>query len=407
MISREVIDAIRVKYEALREELDERARRLWAAAEVNALGHGGLTVVSRATGLAKSTIVAGQKELRVPPEERPVVRVRRAGGGRKPITETDPGIVEALDALVEPTSRGDPECPLRWTCKSTRKLADELTAAGHPVSHTKVGELLEELGYSLQATEKATEGSSHPDRNAQFEHIHDKVRDFQKRDQPVISVDTKKKELVGDFANKGREYQPKGEPEKVRVHDFIDKDLGKVIPYGVYDLTANEGWVSVGIDHDTAEFAVQSVRSWWLSMGSRAYPEATSLLITADGGGSNGSRSRLWKLELQSLADETGLSISVCHFPPGTSKWNKIEHRMFSHISQNWRGRPLVSHETVVNLIANTTTSTGLRIRARLDRRTYETERKVSDAQMAAMSLDGDEFHPEWNYRINPTDGPG
>jgi hypothetical protein len=402
MISKQAVEAIREKYESLVDALDERARRLWAAAEVNALGHGGLTAVSRATGLAKSTIVAGQKELRSPPEDRPLVRVRRAGGGRKPITETDPGIVPALDALVEPTTRGDPESPLRWTCKSTRKLAEELTAAGHPVSHWKVGDLLAEMGYSLQATDKTTEGGSHPDRNAQFEHIHERVESFQDRDQPVISVDTKKKELIGDFANKGREYHPKGEPEAVRVHDFIDKDRGKAIPYGIYDVTANEGWVSVGTDHDTSEFAVQSIRSWWRCMGKRAYPDATELLVTADGGGSNGSRTRLWKVELQALANETGLSISVCHLPPGTSKWNKIEHRMFSHISQNWRGRPLVSHETVVNLIANTTTKSGLRIRARLDPRKYETKRKVTDLQMQAMNFEGDEFHPNWNYTIHP-----
>ncbi len=352
--------------------------------------------------MSQSTIVFGQKELREPPAEGMVRRVRRPGGGRKSITETSPGIVAALDALVEPTSRGDPMCALRWTCKSTRKLADELSENGHPVSHTKVGELLEEMGYSLQGNDKTTEGSAHPDRNAQFEHIHERVQDFQKRDQPVISVDTKKKELVGDFANKGREYHPEGKPEKVRVHDFIDKTLGKAIPYGVYDLAANVGWVSVGTDHDTSEFAVESIRRWWRNMGRRTYPAATSLLITADGGGSNASRSRLWKVELQSLANETGLAISVCHLPPGTSKWNKIEHRMFSHISQNWRGRPLVSHEAVVNLIANTTTKTGLRIRAKLDRGKYETERKITDAELSAVNVEPDDFHADWNYTIAP-----
>jgi hypothetical protein len=402
MISNDTIQAIREKYEALRGDLDERARRLWAAAEANALGHGGLKAVSVATGMAQSTIVSGQKELREPPEEGAVRRVRRPGAGRKPITETSPGIVAALDLLVEPTTRGDPMCALRWTCKSTRKLAEELTEQGHPISHTKVGELLEEMGYSLQGNDKTTEGTSHPDRNAQFEHIHERVQAFQKREQPVISVDTKKKELVGDFANKGREYHPKGEPEKVRVHDFIDKTLGKAIPYGVYDLAANVGWVSVGTDHDTAEFAVESIRRWWRNMGRRTYPDATSLLITADGGGSNASRSRLWKVELQSLANETGMAISVCHLPPGTSKWNKIEHRMFSHISQNWRGRPLVSHEAVVNLIANTTTTTGLRIRARLDRGTYDTEQKITDAQLRAVNLKPDDFHADWNYTIAP-----
>jgi len=403
MISKDTIAAIREKFEVLRGDLDERARRLWAAAEANALGHGGLKAVAEATGMSQSTIVFGQKELRAPAEGGQVRRIRRPGGGRKPITETSPGIVAALDLLVEPTSRGDPMCALRWTCKSTRKLAEELTAKGHPVSHTTVGELLEEMGYTLQGTDKTTEGSSHPDRNAQFEHIHERVQEFQKQDQPVISVDTKKKELVGDFANKGREYQPKGEPERVRVHDFIDKELGKAIPYGVYDVAANTGWVSVGMDHDTAEFAVETIRRWWRNMGCRTYPDATSLLITADGGGSNASRSRLWKVELQALANETGLAVSVCHLPPGTSKWNKIEHRMFSHITHNWRGRPLESHETVVNLIANTTTSTGLRIRARLDRRTYDTERKVTDTQLAAVNIETDEFHAEWNYTITPT----
>jgi hypothetical protein len=402
MISSDDEAAIREKYNALRADLDERARRLWAATETNALGYGGLAAVSRATGLAKSTIMFGQEELRAPAEDEGVRRIRRPGGGRKPITETDPGIVAALDLLVEPTSRGDPMCPLRWTCKSTRILARELTAQGHKVSHTKVGELLQAQGYSLQATDKTTEGGAHPDRNAQFEHIHERVRDFQKRDQPVISVDTKKKELVGDFANKGREYQPEGEPEKVRVHDFVDKKLGKAIPYGVYDLAANAGWVSVGTDHDTAEFAVESIRRWWRNMGCRTYPDATSLLVTADGGGSNASRSRLWKVELQDLANETGLEISVCHLPPGTSKWNKIEHRMFSHISQNWRGRPLVSHEAIVNLIANTTTSTGLRIRAKLDRRKYETARKVTDTELAAVNIEPGEFHSDWNYTIAP-----
>ena len=406
MMDKEVVKTVREKFRAIRDELDERARRLWAAVEAESLGHGGLKAVSEATGLAQSTIVRGQKELREP---RPSVvgatlqRVRRPGAGRKPITETDPGIVQALDALVEPTSRGDPMSPLRWTCKSTRVLAVELTRQGHRVSHTKVGELLVAQGYSLQGTSKQTEGSSqHPDRNEQFLHINDKVKEFQKQEQPVISVDTKKKELIGDFANKGREYQPKGEPEKVRVHDFIDEELGKAIPYGVYDVTQNSGWVSVGVDHDTAEFAVESIGRWWRNMGRRSYPGATELLITADGGGSNGSRSRLWKLELQSLADETGLSINVCHLPPGTSKWNKIEHRMFSHITQNWRGRPLESLETVVSLIANTTTDTGLRIRARLDRGKYPTKIKVTDDELSAVQLVPDEFRGEWNYVIDP-----
>jgi hypothetical protein len=400
------VKTLREKFRAINGQLDERARRLWAAVEANALGHGGLKAVAEATGFAQSTIVRGQKELREPaptPEGEGAQRVRRPGAGRKPITETDPGIVEALDALVEPTSRGDPMSPLRWTCKSTRVLAAELTRQGHPVSHTKVGELLEAQGFTLQGTSKQTEGSSqHPDRNDQFLHINDKVKDFQKRSQPVVSVDTKKKELIGDFANKGREYQPKGEPQRVRVHDFIDEKLGKAIPYGIYDVTRNEGWVSVGTDHDTAEFAVESIGRWWRNMGRQSYPEATELLITADGGGSNGSRSRLWKLELQSLADKTGLTITVCHFPPGTSKWNKIEHRMFSHITKNWRGRPLESVETAVNLIANTTTDTGLRIRARRDRGKYATKIKVTDDELSGVRLVPDEFRGEWNYMINP-----
>jgi hypothetical protein len=406
MTEKDVVKILREKFRAIRDQLDERARRLWAAVEADALGHGGLTAVAEATGFAKSTIVRGQKELREPapmPEGDAVQRVRRPGGGRKPITETDPGIVEALDALVEPTSRGDPMSPLRWTCKSTRVLAAELTRQGHKVSHTTVGELLEAQNFSLQGTSKQTEGSSqHPDRNDQFHHINDKVKEFQKREQPVVSVDTKKKELVGDFANKGREYQPKGKPQEVRVHDFIDKKLGKAIPYGVYDVTRNTGWVSVGTDHDTAEFAVESVGRWWRNMGRYAYPEATELLITADGGGSNASRSRLWKRELQSLADEIGLRIAVCHFPPGTSKWNKIEHRMFSHITKNWRGRPLESLETVVNLIANTTTDTGLRIRAKLDRGKYATKIKVTDDELSAVQLVPDKFRGEWNYVIKP-----
>ncbi len=407
MIAKEVLTTLREKFRAIGGQLDERARRLWAAVEADALGYGGLKAVAEATGFAQSTIVRGQKELREPapnPEGEALPRVRRPGAGRKLITETDPGIVEALDALVEPTSRGDPMSPLRWTCKSTRILAKELTKQGHKVSHTKVGELLEAQGFTLQGTSKQTEGSSkHPDRNDQFHHINAKVKNFQERAQPVVSVDTKKKELIGDFANKGKEYQPEGEPVKVRAHDFVDKKLGKVIPYGVYDVTQNLGWVSVGTDHDTAEFAVETIGRWWRNMGRLAYPEATDLLITADGGGSNASRSRLWKVELQSLADDTGLSITVCHFPPGTSKWNKIEHRMFSHITRNWRGRPLETVETAVNLIANTTTETGLRIRARLDPGKYATKIKVTDKELGAVRLERDQFHGEWNYVIKPS----
>jgi hypothetical protein len=319
------------------------------------------------------------------------------------VTAHDPALVAALEALVDPVTRGDPMSPLRWTCKSTRKLAEELTGQGHPVSRTTVAQVLEALGYSLQGTRKTQAGRAHPARNAQFEYINRQVQAFQQRGQPVVSVDAKKKELVGQFANAGREYQPKGQPERVRVYDFVDKKLGKANPYGVYDLTANAGWVSVGTDHDTAQFAVETLRRWWHHMGASAYPGARELLLTADGGGSNGSRSRLWKVELQRLADETGLAITVCHFPPGTSKWNKIEHRMFCHITENWRGRPLINHEVIVSLIANTTTRTGLRIKAALDVGHYPTGLKVSDEQMRALNLSPADFHGEdWNYTISP-----
>ena len=398
--AREALREVRARYELLREVLDERTRRLWAAAEARALGHGGVQVVAEATGIARSTIYLGGKELDAGGLTELGDRIRRPGGGRKPLTERDTELKAALDALVEPTTRGDPESPLRWTCKSTRRLAEELTAEGHEVGHTVVAELLADMGYSLQANQKTKEGRSHPDRDAQFKHISTQATAFQRAGQPVISVDTKKKELIGDFANKGREYQPRGEPEQVRVHDFIDKDLGKAIPYGVYDVARNAGWVSVGIDHDTSQFAVEAIRQWWRTMGHRHYPDASKLLITADGGGSNASRSRLWKVELQGLANETGLAITVCHLPPGTSKWNKIEHRLFSHISQNWRGRPLVSHEAVVNLIANTTTTTGLTVRARLDRRNYPIKVTVSDEELDAVRLKPHPFHGEWNYTV-------
>jgi transposase len=370
-----IIAVVRQKYELLSPVMNERVRRQWAASEALALARGGITLVAEATGLSRTTITAGLRELRTGlPEEATVPqgeRVRRRGAGRQPLTQHDSTLLRELEALVEPTTRGDPMSPLRWTCKSTRKLAEELQRQDHVVSYQTVALLLHELGYSLQANRKTREGASHPDRNAQFEHISQKVRAFQRRGQPVVSVDTKKKELVGDFANKGQEWQPSGEPEKVRAKDFPDKKLGKVIPYGVYDPTANEGWVSVGVDHDTAEFATESVRRWWVEMGQVRYPEAEELLVTADGGGSNGSRSRLWKVCLQELADKIGLQISVCHFPPGTSKWNKIEHRMFCHITKNWRGRPLVSRGVVVNLIANTTTEAGLEIHAELDVNSY------------------------------------
>jgi len=408
MVSPEITQALSKKFELLQSELDERSRRLWAATEAIAIGHGGVKTVARATGIAESTIRIGKKELKQgaittkTPETIPR-RIRKKGAGRKPLTAQDDSLISALDSLVEPTARGDPMCPLRWTCKSTRKLAQELRHQGHRISHTKISQLLRAMGYSLQGTRKTKEGSSHPDRNAQFEYIYSRVTSFQKAGQPVISVDAEKKELVGDFANPGREYQPAGHPERVRVYDFIDKDLGKITPYGVYDPLTNTGWVSVGVDHDTAQFAVESIRRWWIRMGSRNYPEATELLITADGGGSNGSRCRLWKVELQSLVNETGLSISVSHFPPGTSKWNKIEHRMFSHITENWRGRPPISREVIVNLISNVSTSAGLHIQAELDLNEYPSKIKVTDAQMKQLNIQPADFHgSDWNYTISP-----
>jgi hypothetical protein len=402
-----ITDTLSKKFNILKGELDERTRRLWAATEALALGHGGIKAVAKATGIAESTIRIGKKELEQNTSTKPIKRsprqIRRKGGGRKPLTEFDDSLISALDALVEPSARGDPMSPLRWVCKSTRNLAKELKRQGHDISHTKVAQLLQTLDYSLQGTRKTTEGSSHPDRNAQFEHIYAKVKSFQEIGQPVISVDAKKKELIGAFVNKGKEYQPKGSPETVNVYDFLDKNLGKVTPYGVFDPSTNTGWVSVGVDHDTAQFAVESIRRWWMRMGSSSYPQATELLITPDGGGSNGSRCRLWKIELQKLANETGLSISVCHFPPGTSKWNKIEHRMFSHITENWRGRPLISREVVVNLIANTTTRTGLQIQAELNLSEYPKGIKVSDEQMKNLNLHPDDFHgTDWNYTIKP-----
>jgi hypothetical protein len=400
----QTIRRIRRKYRALRVEMDERGRRLWAAVEAGELGWGGVTALAQATGLSRTTITAGLRELDLPARQRAAeaARVRRPGGGRRPLVETDPGLMAALEALIEPLTRGDPQSPLRWTCKSTRRLADELTRAHHRVSVNTVAALLRQAGYSLQANRKTREGGSHPDRNAQFEHINISVRSFHDRGQPAISVDTKKKELVGDFKNAGREWRPRGEAEQVRVHDFIDKTLGKAIPYGVYDILNNQGWVSVGLDHDTAQFAVNSIRTWWKKMGRRRFPRARQLLITADGGGSNSHRSRLWKVSLQKLADELDLKLVVCHFPPGTSKWNKIEHRLFSFITQNWRGRPLVSHQTVVNLIAATTTKAGLLVKAALDNRTYKTAVKVSDQELARLRLAPDPFHGEWNYTLSP-----
>jgi hypothetical protein len=400
-----VIQAIEARYTALAPLLDERMRRQWAAAEARAYGWGGVRAVSRAIGMSPNTIVKGLAELaarREDPEAPVEARLRVAGGGRRRATDADPGLAESLERLVDPATRGDPMSPLRWTCKSTVQLAGELTRRGHPVSPRTVGRLLKADGYSLQGNRKTKEGGDHPDRNAQFEHINATVTKFQRRGQPVISIDTKKKELVGEFKNGGREWQPQGEPEEVRVHDFLDKDLGKAIPYGVYDIGENQGWVSVGIDHDTARFATEAIRRWWSKMGAKRYRGAKALLITADGGGSNGSRCRLWKVALQDLAARLELPIHVCHFPPGTSKWNKIEHRMFCHITQNWRGRPLVSHEVIINLIANTATQTGLKIRAELDAGTYPTGIKVTDEELAAVNLKRDRFHGEWNYSILP-----
>jgi hypothetical protein len=398
------VGRIRRKYRALRVEMDERRRRQWAAAEARELGRGGVSAVARATGLSRTTITAGLRELKLPSRRRAVeaVRVRRPGGGRKPLTQTDPHLWAALELLIEPTTRGDPQSPLRWTCKSLRHLADELTRQDHPIAPNTVAALLKGAGYSLQGNRKTREGESHPDRDAQFHYINQQVRQRLDGGQPVVSVDTKKKELVGDFKNGGREWRPQGRPEPVRVHDFVDKTLGKAIPYGVYDLFNNQGWVSVGIDHDTAQFAVNSIRHWWTRMGRRRFPRAGELLITADGGGSNGSRSRLWKVCLQELADELRIPLVVCHFPPGTSKWNKIEHRLFSFITQNWRGRPLISHKTIVSLIAKTTTKAGLTVKAALDTNPYDTAIKVSDAELAQLRLTPHAFHGDWNYTIAP-----
>src|SRR4051812_20316233 len=401
-----MVQAIRSKYTSLEPVLDERVCRLWAATEARAIGRGGITRVAEATGLSRVTIRAGLNELDLPvtatDRRAATERIRRPGGGRKPLTDQDPDLLHALETLVDPVTRGDPMSPLRWTCKSAANLATELQAPGHAVSERTVNRHLHALGYSLQANRKTIEGKGHPDRDAQFQHINRRVKAFQRQGQPVVSVDAKKKELVGRFRNGGREWQPKGQPEEVEVYDFAKKDLGKVIPYGIYDQTANTGWVSVGVDHDTAEFAVETLRRWWRKMGSKVYPRARRLLITADGGGSNGRRCRLWKAELQELADEIGLRLSVCHFPPGTSKWNKIEHRMFCHITENWRGRPLVSRAVVVNLIGQTTTETGLAIRSELDEGSYPTGRKVSDEQMEGLSIRREKFHGEWNYTILP-----
>ena len=394
-------DIIREKYQLLASELNERTLRLFAAAEAKSFGWGGISLVARAIEVSHDRISRGIQDLESEKKLYPD-RIRRQGGGRKKQLELDPTLKKDIERLISPYTRGDPESPLRWTCKSVRKLAAELNRKGHSVSHSTVATLLREMNYSLQANRKTTEGKQHPDRNAQFEYINKSVLTRQRSSQPVISVDTKKKELVGDFKNKGQEWHPKGNPEKVRVHDFIDKELGKVAPYGVYDLTKNNGWVSVGIDHDTATFAVAAIRRWWRKMGRPAYSKASHLLITADSGGSNSSRSRLWKVELQKMANQTGLTITVCHFPPGTSKWNKIEHRMFSFITKNWRGKPLTDRATIVNLIGSTKTKEGLKIRCELDIKNYAKGIKVSDAQLEKVNLKKHKFHGDWNYTIHP-----
>jgi transposase len=394
-------DGIRTRFEKLAPFLDERMRRLVAASESLTIGFGGTSEVSRQTGVSRRAIIQGIKELDEV-SSAPTGRVRRAGGGRKKTTDTDLSLKPDLERLVDPVTRGDPESPLRWTCKSVRKLSEELNRLGHRTSHRMVAELLHELGYSLQANRKTLEGSSHADRDQQFQHINQQVAQLLTQRQPVISVDTKKKELVGDFKNNGAELRPKSDPEKVRVHDFVIPELGRAAPYGVYDLANNAGWVSVGVDHDTSAFAVETIRRWWHGMGQPSYPQATELLITADSGGSNGSRVRLWKVELQRLADETGLKLRVCHLPPGTSKWNKIEHRLFSFISQNWRGKPLISHQVIVDLIAATTTKAGLKVRAQIDSNRYPSGLRVSDQQVAALVIERDAFHGEWNYSILP-----
>jgi transposase len=403
MVSHTVTEfSIQEKYESIKPYLTEKTRRIWAATEALALGHGGISKVARATKLSRTTIYEGIAELDQLEDEPSAQQIRRVGGGRKRLCSQDQSLIEDLLALVEASTRGDPESPLMWTCKSTPKLAAELQAQGHQVSQQTVWRLLQELDYSLQSNRKVHEGEDEADRDQQFSYIATLVKQFHQRHQPVISVDAKKRELIGEFKNAGKEWHLKGEPIEVNVYDFVDKTLGKALPYGVYDLHLNQGWVSVGIDHDTAEFAVESIRRWWYEMGLPMYPHAQQLLITADCGGSNGYRVKLWKLELQHLADVTGLTIQVCHFPPGTSKWNKIEHSMFCHISQNWRGRPLTSRQVIIKLITHTTTKTGLRIRAKLDKHHYKTGIEVSDKELNSIAIERDGFHGDWNYRIKP-----
>lgn len=407
MVDTETVLQIRTKYKFLAPLLDEKTRRCWAATEATTIGWGGISAVAQATGLSRNTILAGVKELEQPSllwieshEKRR--RVRQPGAGRKSLSETDSRVRRDLKKLLDTSTRGDPQSPLKWTSKSCRKLAEELNRQGHAISHQTVAELLHQMDYSLQSNRKTREGTNHPDRDAQFKYINTQVRAFQQGGQPVVSVDAKKRELIGDFQQKGRSWRPKGHPTKVRVHDFEDPPSGHAIPYGVYDLTYNEGWVSIGIDHNTAAFAVETIRHWWYEMGRAVYPEADELLVTADAGGSNGNRVRLWKVALQGLANELGWRIKVCHFPPGTSKWNKIEHRMFCHITKNWSGTPLVSRAVIVSLIGNTTTDTGLHIKAKLDLNSYPKGIKITDEVFAAVNIEKDSFHGEWNYTILP-----
>ena len=397
-----VAESLVRRYDAVKPHLTERQRRVWLGVEARELGSGGVRIVADAVGVSPDTVRRGRDELD-DPQPLEVGRSRAPGGGRRRAEARDPGLVGALDELVDPESRGDPMTPLRWTCKSLRGLAAELGNRGHPASATLVARLLHEAGYSLQANAKTLEGTQNPDRDAQFQHIHDTAAGFLAAGDPVVSIDCKKKELVGQFKNGGKQWRPAGEPERVNVHDFMDHRLGKAIPYGVYDIGDNTGWVSVGVDHETAAFAVNTLRSWWNAVGRSTYPAATRLLINADSGGANGNRRRAWKTELAALAAETGLQISVCHLPPGTSKWNKIEHRLFSQITRNWRGRPLASHETIINLIGATTTTTGLTVTAQLDTGAYPTGIKVSDREMKELPIIRDSWHGEWNYTLLPT----
>lgn len=399
----QIAKSLESDFRTLNPHFNEKSRRLWAALEAKKAGHGGVTLLHEVTGLSRATITRGMEQIKTGKGlSRNTSRQRRSGSGRKPMTETDENIINGLKKLLDANTRGDPMRSLLWTDKSTRTLAAELNEQGHDVSHATVATLLDQLGYSLQSNLKSKERKSHPDRNAQFEFINHEVKDFQERGMPVISVDTKKKELIGDFKNTGQTWREAGDPEKVQVHDFEYKELGKGIPYGVYDVNANKGWVSVGTDHDTSEFAVETINKWWEKMGSIGYPNATELLITADGGGSNGSSRKLWKSELSKFSKKTGLKITMSHLPPGTSKWNKIEHRMFSQITRNWKGRPLLSHQVMVNLIANTTTATGLKIRSQLDNGTYNIGIKVSQEEMDSINLVRNTFHGDWNYIISP-----